>query len=111
MAERSPRAPRSRHTLHNLLDNKPLTPKPLTEAQERRLWADLAVALSPHWPNSCKLCGWPVSYHGKGRMKAHYFDGYGRLCRVCARAREHTAEGHHAIDVLREYDALEDAGV
>jgi hypothetical protein len=105
------REPRRRHTLHNLLSHKPLSPRPLTTYQERQLIVDAMIAMRPHWPNSCSLCGWPVGYFHKGRTKAHYFDGYGKLCRVCARAREHTDEALHAIDRLRTLDALEEDGL
>jgi hypothetical protein len=70
-----------------LKPHKPLTLTPLTQAQERRLIADLYIAIR-RWPGCCKLCGWPVYQRGRGRMRRFDDPTYGYLCRVCARAAD-----------------------
>lgn len=93
----------------------PLSPRPLTPLQERRLFD--AIWDARHPPSGlradrlCALCKWPVHPQLRGRQKAHDDPAYGLLCGRCDAAPVDTPEAMHAIDRLRARRILREEGL
>jgi hypothetical protein len=87
----------------------PLSLRPMTELQARRLFDDIWNAMHP--PSGlqpgrvCELCGWPVHPAFRGRNKAHDDELWGT---VCGRCNATPPDDWYALAVLMAWDELDD---